>query len=259
MSSRPCWTTRRDARRHAQQAAHRLVEAAIRPPADRGEQRGHDAPRSRVEPQIDGDAERDRSAPKAAAAGRDAAQARSSTDRGSPAIGAGHRRGEEAVRRRRRRARRQRRARASTQRAEPQQDRALMRRASASRIASPRNGFSATAKRDRRTSAHCRKRDQRQEHRPSRRRAERGVDLLLGEEAEERRQPAHRERRRASAAAKVSGMARAQAAEPVTSRDARLVVDDAGDHEQRALEQRMRDQIEHRRLDRVVASRSRSA
>ena len=82
--------------------------------------------------------------------------------------------------------------------------------------------------------------------------AERRVDLFLGEEAEERRQAAHRERRPASAAAKVTGMARAQAAEPVTSRVPVSWSMSAGDHEQRALEQRMRDQIEHRRLDRAV-------
>ena len=52
-------------------------------------------------------------------------------------------------------------------------------------------------------------------------------------------------------AAKVSGMARRKAAEPGDVARARLVIDDAGDHEQRALEQRMRHQIEHCRLDAI--------
>ena len=47
-------------------------------------------------------------------------------------------------------------------------------------------------------------------------------------------------------------MARRKARKFVDVARAGLVVDQSGDHEQRALEQRMGDQIEHRRLDRLV-------
>ena len=94
-------------------------------------------------------------------------------------------------------------------------------------------------------------RDDEEEDRPAVGKAEGGIDLLLGEEAEKRRQPAHRDRRH-QCRGEGHRHRGPQAAEPADVARPGLVVDRAGDHEQRALEHRMRDQVEHRRLDRLL-------
>ncbi len=72
---------------------------------------------------------------------------------------------------------------------------------------------------------------------------ERRIDLLLGEETEERRQAAHRQRRQKGGGEGDRHRPR-QAAEAGDVARAGLVVDQARDHEERALEQRMGHQVE---------------
>ncbi len=85
---------------------------------------------------------------------------------------------------------------------------------------------------------------------------ERIINLFLGKKTKEGRQAGHgnrgRQRRR-----KGDGHGSSQAAKLCHVACAGLMVDDTGDHEQCALEQGMRHQIEHRRLDGMVGAETR--
>ncbi|TWG99280.1 hypothetical protein L598_001500000030 [Mesorhizobium sp. J18] len=97
--------------------------------------------------------------------------------------------------------------------------------------------------------------DERQQRRPAAAQAKAGIDLFLGEEAEEWRQPAHRR----GGEDRCGECDRHRLAQPAHHADVAapgLMVDQAGDHEERALEHGMGDQVEHRRLDRDFRAES---
>ena len=102
-------------------------------------------------------------------------------------------------------------------------------------------------------SEHQRVADDRNDQKDGRERCpgiERFVDPFLGEEADEWRQAAHRDRA-GKPGRKGDRHRLRQPAELCQVAGAGLVVDQPGNHEQPALEQRVGDQIEHRALDRV--------
>ena len=94
-------------------------------------------------------------------------------------------------------------------------------------------------------------RNQSQKHRPGFADGKPCIDFLLGKKAEEQRQPAHRQRGQQTGGERHRHGA-AKSAEPRDVARAGLVVDQPRHHEQRALEHGMRDEIEHRRLDRPL-------
>ena len=82
---------------------------------------------------------------------------------------------------------------------------------------------------------------------------ERGVDLLLGEEAEAGRQAAHG-KGAGEGGEKGDRQGAGETAEAVHVARARFVVDDAGDHEEAALEHGVGHQVEHRRGDGLLGA-----
>ena len=104
---------------------------------------------------------------------------------------------------------------------------------------------------DRKHQGVARDRHDRQQRPPKFAVGERGVDFLLGQKAEEQRQSSHRERRQ-QAGGKSHRHGSSEPAQAADIARTGFVVDQPGNHEQRTLEHRMRDQVEHRRFDRLV-------